>query len=184
MEVTNEILEKLSEPIVPRWRVQSLTKDKKKAIVVPYLDSRMVQQRLDDVVGRANWCNSYDPENGSSSIGIRIDGEFISKSDVGVESKESKEKGKASDGFKRAAVLWGIGRNIYTIGSKILNTNENGIPVTSAGKPLYSGDQLTSYMNNMNSSVGLLLQIWNENQDKQIVPEFQEIITKLKKMLE
>ena len=65
MEVTNEVLAKLSEPIVPRWRVQSLTKDKKKAIIVPYLDSRMVQQRLDEVVGSANWCNNYEPENGA-----------------------------------------------------------------------------------------------------------------------
>lgn len=183
MEVTNEVLAKLAEPMIPRWRVQSLTKDKKKAIIVPYLDSRMVQQRLDEVVGSANWCNNYDPENGASSIGIRINGEFISKSDVGVESKESKDKGKASDGFKRAAVLWGIGRNIYSIGSKILNTNENGSPVTSTGKVLYTGDQLSAYMNNLNTSVGLLSQIWNENADKQNIPEFQELITKLKKML-
>lgn len=183
MEVTNEVLSKLSEPIVPRWRVQSLTRDKKKVIVVPYLDSRMVQQRLDEVVGSANWCNNYDPENGAASIGIRIGGEFISKSDVGVESKESKDKGKASDGFKRAAVLWGIGRNIYSIGSKVLNANESGLPLTTTKKVLYTGDQLSAYMNNLNTSVGLLSQIWNENEDKQIVPEFLELITKLKKML-
>ena len=41
-------------------------------------------------------------------------GEWISKQDVGVESNTEKEKGQASDAFKRACVNWGIGRELYT----------------------------------------------------------------------
>jgi hypothetical protein len=39
---------------------------------------------------------------------------WIMKEDVGVESKTEKEKGQASDAFKRACFNWGIGRELYT----------------------------------------------------------------------
>ena len=39
---------------------------------------------------------------------------WISKEDVGVESKTEKEKGQASDAFKRAGFNWNIGRELYT----------------------------------------------------------------------
>jgi hypothetical protein len=41
-------------------------------------------------------------------------GQWIAKSDCGVESNTEKEKGEASDAFKRACVNWGIGRELYT----------------------------------------------------------------------
>lgn len=48
------------------------------------------------------------------SVGINIDGEWIWKDDCGAESYTEKEKGEASDSFKRACVNWGIGRELYT----------------------------------------------------------------------
>lgn len=41
-------------------------------------------------------------------------GQFVYRSDCGVESNTEKEKGEASDSFKRACVNWGIGRELYT----------------------------------------------------------------------
>jgi len=41
-------------------------------------------------------------------------GEWVSRQDVGTESYTEKEKGQASDAFKRACVNWGIGRELYT----------------------------------------------------------------------
>jgi len=38
----------------------------------------------------------------------------IAKQDVGTESYTEKEKGQASDSFKRACVNWGIGRELYS----------------------------------------------------------------------
>lgn len=182
MKVTEEDLKKLCEPIQPKWRVQS--KGNGKAFVVPYLDSRQVQQRLDDVVGQANWQNTYEAESGTASLGILVDGNWIYKSDVGTDSKVEKEKGKASDSLKRAAVLWGIGRNIYTIGVKVIAYDESKrCCVTSEGKPLYTPDQLSMYMNGMNESMGLLVQIWNDNKEKQSDDEFKELIVSLKKFL-
>lgn len=40
--------------------------------------------------------------------------QFIYRSDCGTESNTEKEKGEASDSFKRACVNWGIGRELYT----------------------------------------------------------------------
>ena len=40
--------------------------------------------------------------------------EWIYKQDVGVESYTEKEKGQASDSFKRACFNLGIGRELYT----------------------------------------------------------------------
>jgi hypothetical protein len=40
--------------------------------------------------------------------------QWISKQDVGVESYTEKEKGQASDSFKRACFNLGIGRELYT----------------------------------------------------------------------
>lgn len=39
---------------------------------------------------------------------------WISKEDTGTESNTEKEKGLASDSFKRACFCWGIGRELYT----------------------------------------------------------------------
>lgn len=71
-----------------------------------------------------NWSNTYEAESGTASISIRINNEWICKSDIGTDSNVEKEKGKASDAFKRAAVLWGIGRNLYHIGTKSIQWNE------------------------------------------------------------
>jgi hypothetical protein len=39
--------------------------------------------------------------------------QWISKEDTGTESNTEKEKGQASDSFKRACFNWGIGRELY-----------------------------------------------------------------------
>ena len=40
--------------------------------------------------------------------------QWVSKEDTGTESFTEKEKGLASDSFKRACFNWGIGRELYT----------------------------------------------------------------------
>jgi hypothetical protein len=49
------------------------------------------------------------------SIGINVDGWWVWKSDCGTESNVEKQKGEASDAFKRAAVMWGVGRFLYSL---------------------------------------------------------------------
>lgn len=180
----DEKMKLLAESITPKWRVQSSINGRGKCIVVPYLDARQVQQRLDEVIGASNWANTYEAESGTASIGIRIGKEFVYKSDVGDDTKVEKVKGKASDAFKRAAVVWGIGRSIYQIGSKVIDFSEKDKkPMTSSGTILYTPEQLSNYMNGLNESVGLLMQIWNNKKDKQSDPEFVKAISELKKWL-
>ena len=81
-----------------------------------YKDARVDMNVLDETVGAENWQREHTVVNGNlfCTVSIKVDGEWISKQDVGVESYTEKEKGQASDAFKRACVNWGIGRELYT----------------------------------------------------------------------
>lgn len=85
-----------------------------------YKNARVDQSILDETVQPMNWQKGYEVVNGNLFCTVSIwDGEkkmWISKSDVGVESYAEKEKGQASDAFKRACFAWGIGRELYTTG--------------------------------------------------------------------
>lgn len=178
-------MEILTAPIGnPKWRIQSKGPNVGKktfCIVVPYVDARMVQERFDEAFGAENWENTYDPESGSASISVRIGGEWVTKSDVGIESKSDGVKGKASDAFKRAAVLWGVGRDLYLLGQKSLKLNEKEIPISQDGSiELRTPTAISNYMNKLSTSLGLLYQIWNLNKNLQVDDNFKDLITKLK----
>jgi hypothetical protein len=81
-----------------------------------YKDARADMIILDETVGAENWQRSHELINGNlfCNVSIRCDGEWITKQDVGTESYTEKEKGQASDSFKRACFNWGIGRELYT----------------------------------------------------------------------
>lgn len=108
------------------WRVGSVSKDKKKAMVLAYLDARDVMQRLDDVCGIGNWQNKHPHANGKTScaIGIKIGEEWVWKENGAGDSQVEAEKGAFSDAFKRAAVLWGIGRYLYDVPTVWVEINE------------------------------------------------------------
>ena len=81
-----------------------------------YKDARVDMDILDETVGAMNWQRSHSRENANCIISI-WDSEklqWISKEDTGTESFTEKEKGLASDSFKRSAFNWGIGRELYT----------------------------------------------------------------------
>lgn len=87
-----------------------------------YKDARADMRLLDETVGPENWQRSHEVINGNlfCNVGIWFDrrgegfGEWVWKQDVGTESNTEKEKGQASDSFKRACTNWGIGRELYT----------------------------------------------------------------------
>jgi hypothetical protein len=86
--------------------------------MLSYIDARYVQERLDEVVGPENWQTKFedtmDGEGIRCSLGIRLDDStWVWKTDVGVPSNIEPVKGAHSDAFKRAAVQWGIGRDLY-----------------------------------------------------------------------
>lgn len=82
-----------------------------------YKDARCDMRILDETFGAMNWKRSHEIIDGNlyCTVSVLSDvGEWVSKQDVGVESFTEKEKGQASDSFKRACVNWGIGRELYT----------------------------------------------------------------------
>lgn len=81
-----------------------------------YIDARYVMDTLDDVIGQSNWQDRFEDRADGSvrcGIGIRVDDEWVWKWDVGTQSDIEPEKGSYSEAFKRAAVKWGIGRDLY-----------------------------------------------------------------------
>lgn len=88
------------------------------ALALAYISSRAVMDRLDRVVGKENWRDEYTPAPAGGvmcTLYIRIDDEWIGKSDVGENTDFEAIKGGFSDALKRAAVKWGIGRYLYNL---------------------------------------------------------------------
>lgn len=81
-----------------------------------YKDARCDMNILDETVGPLNWQRSHSRENANCTVSIWDDDreQWVSKEDTGTESNTEKEKGLASDSFKRACFNWGIGRELYT----------------------------------------------------------------------
>lgn len=88
-----------------------------------YKDARCDMNILDETVGPMNWEREHEIIGGRLYCTVSIFDEdknsWISKQDVGTESYTEKEKGQASDSFKRACFNWGIGRELYTAPSFI-----------------------------------------------------------------
>lgn len=97
-------------------RVQSV-KDSG-GVFLLYKDARCDMRILDETFGITGWQRSHDVVNGNLFCTVEIwDSEknmWIRKQDVGTESNTEKEKGEASDSFKRACFNIGIGRELYT----------------------------------------------------------------------
>lgn len=110
------------------FRVQSINKGGY-ATILAYKDARIDMERLDSVVGELNWQKKYEIVNGNlfCSVGIFNEStkEWIWKQDVGTESNTEKEKGQASDAFKRACFNWGIGRELYEYPLIQVKLNDN-----------------------------------------------------------
>lgn len=102
-----------------QFRVGSRNADKTRGMALAYVDARTVMDRLDEVVGPANWQDRYTHNAPIviCEIGILIDGTWVWKADGGGASDIEAEKGACSDAFKRAAVRWGIGRYLYELES-------------------------------------------------------------------
>lgn len=105
------------------WRVQGkpFPRDgKHSAMALAYIDARDVMDRLDDVCGPEGWQSEFTETAKGRVIcrlGIKMDGEWVWKSDGAGDTDVEGEKGGISDALKRAAVSWGIGRYLYRLDS-------------------------------------------------------------------
>jgi len=143
-------LEDLKKEIPFKWRVQSA--NQYDASCVAYIDARDVQDLLDDICGPENWCCKYEEHKGNlfCSIGIRDEFDtFTWKSDCGTESNVEKQKGEASDAFKRAAVMWGVfrfGYHLPIIKLDVIKDDNGKFKPAFNGQRIYS-DKITDACN-------------------------------------
>ena len=140
----------LKKEISFKWRVQS--SNQYGASCVAYIDARQVQDLLDEVCGAENWQCKYSEHKGNlfCSIGIFKQDNWVWKSDCGTESNVEKQKGEASDAFKRAAVMWGVGRFLYSkkiVKLPVKEKNGKYLPYSSKTAKFVYGDDITLWCN-------------------------------------
>lgn len=145
-----EIQKKLKKEMPFKWRVQSYSKFKPQATCVAYIDSRDVQDALDEA---CVWSDRYYEQNGMlfCEITIYADGREYKRTDTGSESQAEAQKGHSSDAFKRAAVKFGVGRFLYSKKMQYIKANEvkksGNYPfaVDNNGSKIYD---ITDFINN------------------------------------
>ena len=140
-----------------------------------YKDARADMRILDETFGCLNWQRSHQMIGSSLYCTVSVwdndKQQWISKMDVGTESYTEKEKGQASDSFKRACVSLGIGRELYT--APFIWVSANKVNIQKKGEKVFTYDKfrLTDITyNESREIVGLVI----VNQDSKVVYSSQE----------
>ncbi|AIZ46560.1 single-stranded DNA-binding protein [Deinococcus radiopugnans] len=101
-----------------RWRAQQVSKDRRTAMMVAYIDSRTVMERLDDVCPDG-WAFDVELLPGATLVmkgRLTVLGQ--TRCDVGLAGEGGEaatHKAATSDALKRCAVHFGIGRYLYDL---------------------------------------------------------------------
>src|SRR5437879_9395431 len=96
-----------------------------RALALAYVDARVIQDRLDEVLGVEGWQDDYEVLPDGSVVcrlKVRLGDEWLTKVDVGGPSEQpddgDRRKAAFSDALKRAAVKFGVGRYLYRLPSQ------------------------------------------------------------------
>ena len=110
------------------FRIQSINKVGY-ATILAYKNARVDMDRLDAVYGVGYWQRKHEVINGNLFCRVGVYNkeikEWVWVEDVGTQSITAKEKGQASDSFKRACTNLGIGRELYNYPSIQIQLNQN-----------------------------------------------------------
>lgn len=146
------------DPCEIKFKPQTISGNR--ALAVPYVDARVVMDRLDDVLGVLGWQDSYEVMADGAVVcrlQVRAGGEWITKTDVGGESEQPDEgdrrKAAFSDSLKRAAVKLGIGRYLYRQKPQWCDWDPQkrqfvrppALPLHAAGRPAQPAAQARTY---------------------------------------
>ncbi len=115
--------DRLAEPFEPRevkFKPQMVKGNK--ALAIAYVDVRLIEDRLDTVLGVENWQDDYEVLNDGCVVcrlRVKFGDEWVTKTDVGNPSEQpdggDRLKASFSDALKRAAVKLGVGRYLYRL---------------------------------------------------------------------
>lgn len=116
-----------------QWKSQAISKDKTRALMVPYVDARAIMDRL-DAVCPGEWSFDLEVVQGVPVRGTTyptVKGTLticgVSRSDIGEGDPTTDAgtlKAAASDALKRAAVHFGVGRYLYDLESPWVDWND------------------------------------------------------------
>ena len=108
------------EPREVKFKPQMVKNNR--CLAMAYIDARLIQDRLDAVVGVENWEDAYKILADGSvmcRLRVKLGDRWITKTDVGSPSEQpdggDRLKAAFSDALKRAAVKFGIGRYLYRL---------------------------------------------------------------------
>lgn len=117
MTQIKEIGQKLKAPFPAEdieYRVVRVSKDSRRVLVLPYITSRAVMNRLDEVLGNENWYDEYDVRGSVviCRLSISYNDKSITKEGVGLFVESFEEA--SSVALFNAAVKYGIGRELLS----------------------------------------------------------------------
>jgi hypothetical protein len=124
MPLTPEIVQALRKPFDPeliKWKIQTNPKEgQDKAIVVAFIDSRDVTERLDLATG-GDWSSEFSLPQVNAGAQFSLECALtvcgVTRRDVGTvpapRQNEDSTKDLYSDALKRAAVQFGVGSHVY-----------------------------------------------------------------------
>ena len=125
-ETQDEILAALAAPFAPKdieWRIQSSGMSERNgqqqpwARVLAYVNARAIRRRLNEVLGPAGWQTTHFAvgDRIGCAIGVKLDSEWVWKSDGAGDTQFESDKGAFTSAFKRAAYSWTIGEYLYDL---------------------------------------------------------------------
>ena len=181
-------MERLAAPFDTKdieWRVQSATRGNNgqvRVLVLPYLDARAIMNRLDEVCG-CMWTSDYQSltvagkEAFQCKLSIKIDDEWVYRTDAAEVSDIESVKGGHSNALKRAAVQWGIGRYLYALDAVWVELRQKG-DIYVGGNFKINGKQeyLRGYFNvpQLPTTARPMNQQSNANSNRQQAPSNQQ----------
>lgn len=150
--------------------------NKNGAFLLLYKNARTDMDILDEVYGPGYWQREHQVIGDRLYCTIKIWNkdikQWVVKQDVGVESYTEKEKGQASDSFKRAGFNVGIGRELYTAPKIKINEQHIAIKLNEKGKYVtYDTFKVNEIKYNENREVSKLVIV---NQNNKIVYTYDE----------
>jgi Rad52/22 family double-strand break repair protein len=117
---SDDIRAALAAPFPPsdiEWRISHTNAEGTTAMVLAYITARAVMDRLDSVLGIGAWSSKLTRIDGGfiCELSATIRGLPVTRCDVSQDSDVEPLKGGASGALKRAAVQFGIGRDLYDL---------------------------------------------------------------------
>jgi len=146
-----DVLDMLKQPFSPNdieWRAcrSGVSQGGKPWVMaLAYITNRAIMDRLDDVVGPANWRNEYTqaPCGGIlCGLSIRDKDGWVTKWDGAENTDVEAIKGGLSGSMKRAAVHWGIGRYLYRLTENFAQVVDKGTKGSHSAKIKATGQYI------------------------------------------